>query len=757
MSASLIHELGKVLGTTLSEFSSENPHSPRYLSLAAAEIVSVNPEELSVLLRIKNADEGVVVESPLTFSSIGRRHFFGAMPQVGDICVVGFTIEGIKNKKAIILNWMPAGTLYAQDWLTTSSFSKKEFDLNSPEEKVRLEGAYNFIRHKMRSLSEGDIVLSSSKGADVLLDEDLILNNRAANEINLRSSDQTIVFRALREHHALGGTKIISGVVQRDAQLLPTQMTSDGLDWARYDLFNTEGGIVEPPTTLNEKIKGTLTPHPIFDFSQEQFFISNEIRPNVFLNKTPLLQGDFTNVRTPYRVYGGKYFHRVQNQERNLTEYRIELAHSTDETLPVDDGTEGFDTESLTQSTAPFVEFVLGTAIGNDPFTSKGSKQYGKPLTALISSKGGVQPTITPSNFVGEHLAYLLRINPLKNGNPSDSNSFFSAVTKNGRALLNVVGEGAGAVRPSAEVNLSSGLNLFAGANSLGKSLVFNTTGIVEFNIGEDAGGNGFRINTAGGLRFESQGEMLSGGAGDDPTATQSAQDMSNSIEFVGRKNIGISSGRELRINAESGVFVKNTDKMEMTLNSRFSLETDNVDIQATEMNQSITTRATYTYSGPKNSLPTNFPLRETKINSIIPTKAKVDVTEILVGEKLTKVKTTGAVRTQVTTGTIEHKVNVGQVILSSGGTNMTLSPLSLIAKSTFVSIQATGSLAMSGSTSVSLSTSGLASISGSAITLATTTTTFAGGILTSGTINPMTGTPFATSLCFGNPSTNIV
>jgi len=87
----------------------------------------------------------------------------------------------------------------------------------------------------------------------------------------------------------------------------------------------------------------------------------------------------------------------------------------------------------------------------------------------------------------------------------------------------------------------------------------------------------------------------------------------------------------------------------------------------------------------------------------------------------------------------------------------MTLSAASLIAKSSFVSVSATGSLALSGTTSVSISSGGLATVQGSAIILSTTTTTFAGGILTSGTINPMTGTPFAASGCFGNPSTSVI
>jgi hypothetical protein len=176
-------------------------------------------------------------------------------------------------------------------------------------------------------------------------------------------------------------------------------------------------------------------------------------------------------------------------------------------------------------------------------------------------------------------------------------------------------------------------------------------------------------------------------------------------------------------------------------------------------MNQSFSARATYSYSGPKTANPSNFPLRETKFTSVTPLpKAKIDVTEILVGEKITKVKTTGAVRTRVNIGTIENEVKVGKVVLSSGvNTKMTLSAESLIAKSVFINVDATGALALNGSTSVSIRSNGAVTVHGSVVTLSTTATTFAGGILTSGTINPLTGSPFSASFCLGNPTTSVL
>ena len=129
---------------------------------------------------------------------------------------------------------------------------------------------------------------------------------------------------------------------------------------------------------------------------------------------------------------------------------------------------------------------------------------------------------------------------------------------------------------------------------------------------------------------------------------------------------------------------------------------------------------------------------------------------EILVGTKLTKVKTLGNVYTQVKVGKIKEQVVVGSIEMDVGKglTNVKMSLTSLTAKSTLVSIKARGAATFSAGASVTVKAGGLARVKGAVVNIAADGTTFAGGILTSGTINPMTGAPFYVSLCFGNPAT---
>ena len=761
--AKIAHATQKSTQEDVSRFSENNPDGVRYLAICTAEVVRVNPEEMYAEVRIKNGAEPIR-KTTLSFPYMGRRSFMGAMPCVGDIAIVGWTIENNEYKSPVILSWHPVGIIFGQDWHTTAPFKKTEFDLLSLEDQLRFKGAYNQIRHKLRSIAEGDILLSSEAGSDIILDEGVLITNRRANEIQLREADQTISFRALREQHTLAGTRVYGGIVQRDAHILGTQVVSDGRNWARYDLYDESRNLIEPPLVLSQNGVGTFEAHAIYDIdSEDDFYMPNHLNPYIFLEEAELIANKKVVKSSPYRVYGGKYFHTVKQQEENLTEYRVELSHTTNETLPVDESTEGFDSDKLLQKkngVPPFVEFVLGTAIGNDPYNTNGSNLYGKPLMPIVSQKGVAKPTISTSNDINEHAAYLLKVNPIPNARSGVvRDPFFSAVTKNGRALLSVFGEGVGASRASAEAYFASGLDIYTGRNAKGESVNITTEGSLNFNLGTDGANKSMSFVADGGFRFESKGTATSAGRSSGEDSTLDTKDLDNGIELVSNSNFEISAESLLKIYAKDGVRITNTNSLSMSILSKVSLETENIQVQAKEMNQSISARATYTYSGPKNSNPTNFPLRETKFTSIVPNpKAKIDSTELLVGEKITRVKTTGAVRTKVNIGEIEHKVNVGQVVLSSGvNTKVTLSAVSLVAKSTFVSVSATGSLALSGTTSVSLRSDGLTAIHGNAITLSTNTTTFAGGILTSGTINPMTGAPFYASLCFGNPSTNVI
>ena len=199
--------------------------------LGIAKVISVNYEEFFVTLRIVMGTdfENERVPFPLVFPGAGTRHFLGAMPEVGDMCVVGWMAQGSSSKEThtpLILGWIPKGAWLGHDWTFTSPFPEEELKF-SPKVKDEFDGVYNQHRHKRMHMRPGDIAASSSKGADILLNEGVYITNRRANEIRLRDQDQAFVVRSLQQFHAMAGTKIYGGLVQRDIGLVQSGQWSD--------------------------------------------------------------------------------------------------------------------------------------------------------------------------------------------------------------------------------------------------------------------------------------------------------------------------------------------------------------------------------------------------------------------------------------------------------------------------------------------------------------------------------------------------
>ena len=72
-------------------------------SLGVAKVSLVNYEEFTVTLRVVLGEEQEFqrIPIPITFPGAGNRHFFGAMPQVGDYCVVGWMAQESGGREKI--------------------------------------------------------------------------------------------------------------------------------------------------------------------------------------------------------------------------------------------------------------------------------------------------------------------------------------------------------------------------------------------------------------------------------------------------------------------------------------------------------------------------------------------------------------------------------------------------------------------------------------------------------------------------------
>lgn len=749
----------------------ENPSSVNYLGLCIAEVVLVNFEDYSVTLRMRNAGESTRSPTTLTFPSIGNRHFFGAMPEVGDFCVCGWTMEG-GFKKPVILSWIGAGMAFGKQWLTSQPFEADEYDFNDPKSRF-FEGAYNRIRHKLRGMSSGDILMSSSAGSDILLDEGVLITNRRGNEIHIRDADQSIVTQSVNLYNVQAGVRVSSGTIQRNAYALPTQMFSDGDNWVSFALLQDFTTAIPVETTDHDTTPyyvggqkvfdevGLLTPHDIFkkrDDTEAYIYslFPKSLNPFVFLSEMGVITKDGFQIN-PFEekaeTYGGKYTQRPTGLElEEFTEYRIEVTHKSDGTLPVSDQTDGLDVDGFELKRRPFIELAMGTVIGNDPTNLD---LYGKPIMAKVNPRVALQDASAEKND-SNHLAYLMRLDPVAKGADVVRNPYFFGIAKDGRVYLNIQGSGERGKGFAADVNIHNGLRLKVGKNSEGKSLVLETegsfhlagTGSKEGNIGLDltASGSAVKIRGEGSIADASSAMKLLDPDNEEP-----------------RVSVHVSGTDSMAFEAENSMLFSMTGKAifsELSVftalpKESFNIKTEGFDLLAKTVNKTIQGQEITAYTGPKDNRASNLPLRETSFtNTQLNPSSKVDDYFILAGKQRKIIRGKGSflhkanagdiVSHVVTTGKIKHQVATNTVTLDAADWQA-----KVLKK---IGFRAGATMKLSATGKITVSSAGAVEIKGTVVTLRAAGGQ-TGGIICSGTYNPLTGSPFRASGILGSPT----
>ncbi len=728
------------------------------LSLCIASIVEIHWEEMKCTLEIIHGQGDR--DRPLTgveilMPSMGNRHFMGGIPEIGDQCVVGWfshdTRAGSSGKTPAILAWWPSSPWVKHDWHMTQGFEPDEDVLESNKNRKILQNFYHRIRHKMRHFSPGNIGASSAQGSDMVLDESVLLTNRRANEILIRDQDQAIVMRSLQQFHAMSGARVYAGMVQRDARTLPKEMFSDGIKWDSEVQIDQEGKPYNPfnasSADFNNPIDvGLLQPHPVFeredvtqtgsevDGTRKNFSgeMPNGLDPYVFLYNSSLIDEEgYGLTDEDNTIYGGKSILRVGTKHRDnafsrgmaFTEYRIEMNHTADGTLPVTEQTEGFDSDraSLIEGETnkpPFIEWVLGTPVGNDAFSAKGIDAYGLPIVPKREALEFATETTPFSN----HAATLLRITPVV---PDVADSFVS-FTKGGKFRSKVSSPSSDALESRVEGGafLDVGKELFVQSDTTTLSAVKTTT----VSTGT------FRVDAIS----SSTGEELEG---DEPNV---------SVVIKGNKRVSIQSDTAIAFKAPIIDFSQvgrmrlgSTDQMEFNTGASM-VQTAN-SIKQSSMGQHETV-----CGGPLDGNPLAGPARKVTITespatggagtpSDSYTNAFGGKSEVYIGPA-TNTKT-------IAVGTETKTITAGSDQVVVGTTAQMTDPTGIKFLAPSGSIVATAGtvLAMTANV-VSLRGNSALNLSGASITLGSPGNAF-GPIVCGSDIHPILGIPFA-SFC---------
>jgi hypothetical protein len=608
-----------------------------------AKVTRVDAKDMVVDLLALAGPAVPMKKIPITFAHAGNRHFLGAIPEVGDICLVGSApAESGRSKRFVILGWFVPSTEAGYDWLSVRSHGPEELGL-TPKDQVYLKGVASQRRHKLRQIEKGNIVASSSQGADLLLTESATLTNRRGNEVILRDQDQALVVRSLQQFHAGAGFRTYSGMIQRDTNLLPTQLGRARQDFASDRQVDAEGNPLSSGGLDARTGAGFLQNSPIFD---SDFLAATSVDPPNVLSRGLFLDtGGNIVVGGNSATYGGKPMYRVCTDLKSngatadgvgiFTEYRVEVAHTTDGTLPVTEQTDGLDVDRLLKSppavtpdtdggpgnpadpanrspNAPMVEFVLGTAVGNDAFTDPES--YGIPLVAKVGNPNGSPGTTiraydSATDSLGDQLAFLVR-----SRDPTDpTRESFIALSKSGAWLTNFQGEGSAVVQE----NLRTGKRSFLGKDKDGASQTVQAAGTISLSAagGRSADNVGVEITSEGGAVSIYGGGSNTAGAANGSTNPNDPANRKTALSLISAKSTLLEAADNVVV---KGSNISNTaGVIDLKSSAAVNINSgDSVSTSTKTLGVTVAGLAEYTYGGPKDGLPTNGGSRTTSFSA---------------------------------------------------------------------------------------------------------------------------------------------
>jgi hypothetical protein len=522
-------------------------------------------------------------EIDLTQGLTGPRSFWGGVPEVNSLVIVGYRRVHKQLYDAVILGYLPVGN---RSGLRFDPFSTSDpTEISSDEAELYTQTFGLTRRAKRLMLRPGDVGGMSASGSEIALTKDIRMVNRAGDMLELRDSERAFISQTIHRVESDAGIRRVSGPIRRGGLFLPP------------DILQADGKTLRDQTT--------------------DYYGRDELQsagPGVgagsdakFANTTGKLLDVFNDTLTfpPVTYSNGRRVHyppsspgvNIETKDSPADAYvedRFEMSHTSDPSQEVIEEIDGFTMDRR----PPYIERVLGTLVGNDLTSTRGERQYAKLLKPRIFpdfvsralgkftlEEVSRQPTTPDMEAVTSAGAFLFRIRPPRS---IGENAFIAAVSKQGKLFLNIPGSQtedypSGSKKVSMEMNLEGALKAFVGASNPDRiSAHITLEGGLHLDIGRDAQGNAITTRYHSGTKTIYEGNP-------------NADDVSSSIEVRGIKQSNISGAEQKVIEGSkqtivSGMCQTQADRISMNALSGYSGNFG-------EMNQMVSGKSQYNYA----------------------------------------------------------------------------------------------------------------------------------------------------------------
>jgi hypothetical protein len=591
-------------------------------------------------------------EIDLTQGMAGPRSFFGGVPEVNSIVIVGYRRIHKQLYDAVILGYLPTGN---RSGLRFDPFSVTDpSEISSDEVELYKSTFGTTQRYKRLNLRPGDVGGMSAAGSELVLSKDVRMVNRAGDLLELRDVDRTFITQTIHRVESDAGLKRVSGPIRRGAAFLPP------------DITGSDGAILKTPSDSYYGRDELQAAGPGVGSGTEAKFASSSGRLLDLFNNTsefpPVTYSNGRRVHYP-PTSPGVSIEGVDSIADAFVEDRIEISHTSDLSQEVIEEIDGFSMDRR----PPYIERVLGTVVGNDMTSTRGQRQYAKILKPrlfpdfLTRAPGKFsleeidrQPTLPDFESVTVAGAMLFRMRPPRSVGES---AFVAAVSKQGKLFLNIPASvqedyPSGSKKVSAEANLEGALKMFIGANAPDRISVHATLeGGLHADIGRDAQGNAItmRFHSATKVQYE-------GNPNEDNLAT--------SIEVRGVKQSSISGAENKVIEGSkqtivSGAIKQQADRINQNATSGFSGNYG-------ELNQMVSGKSQYRYALQV--------LEDIALGGKISTILAGGLTQTVLAGAITYSALAGAISFNAPAGAFSVTVGAGALSMTTGAGAVTLS-----------------------------------------------------------------------------------
>jgi hypothetical protein len=477
--------------------------SGAYSQLMIATVLHVDTETMVCSIRV-NAGGGIEKDDvPIpAFGGGGPRCWAGNMIERGSRVLIGWKKYSEYSFKPYIIQAVTVGVYPGREFEPFSSVDPKD-----AEEALRMQPDLaddprlniGVTRMKLRKVYSGDFLASSSSGSDIVLDSDVIVTNRAGNEFRLRDADQTAILQSNNVFESNAAGYYRRGLVKRNAFNFLPDLASSGYDLTGDQSFDDfiDGKFIvsdDDPYEQNRYLVGQVPVDSPAYARLLEFGLINEEGIPVFKNDPDDLFYPFIVTDDGQRIsYVTEGEHEIgfDSTEHAYTEDRRELRHVHDGIMAVTEEADGVQIDRVAPA---FIEDVIGTVVGNDPYSDAGRPFYKKILTmGVFDDPEDASPSTGPkfeavdtvTSQTEADTKALCRLFHVRS--PNTSNQYAFGISKEGRVFLHV---------PKSVTGKSP--------QEKGKSVDASFAGLVKTVIGKDDNtGYSLDCRTKGGVKLD--------------------------------------------------------------------------------------------------------------------------------------------------------------------------------------------------------------------------------------------------------------